>query len=67
MLFLIMDHVNKRPFVFLHLIDKERNSKIAFLHLIDKEFLAHIGKERDFRIALITDFKTFITRIIYLE
>ena len=33
----IGDHVNKRPFAFLHLICKERDSKIALFHLICKE------------------------------
>ena len=48
-----MDHVNKRLIVFLHLISKERDSKITFL--------TDMNKERDFRIRFITNFKTFIT------
>ena len=42
----VKDHVNKRPFAFLHVIGKEIDSKIAFL--ID------MSKERDFRIAFHT-------------
>ena len=62
-----MDHVNTRPFAFLHIIGKERDSKIAFLRVIGKESdykiaLFHIlGKESEYKIAFLTDFKTFIT------
>ena len=49
----LTNHVNKRPFAFVHLISKESDCKIAFL--------TDMNKERDFRIAFHTDFKTFIT------
>ena len=47
----LRDHVNKRPFAFLHVIGKERDYKIALL--------TYMSKEHDFRIAFLTDFKTF--------
>ena len=61
---LLLDHVNKRPFAYLTYLMKVRDFKIAnykTINVWDQEYNKDVVSPQGFRIAFLTDFKTFIT------